>query len=91
MSSVFFNDRPELRNCKYKDSSYLSNLDADLKLKCILLFHLNINSISKHFDKSHHLINELKLQFDILGFTKSRILKSQSCKINISLQNYVIE
>ena len=37
------------------------------------------------------MINELNIEFDILGISKSRILKSQSLNINISLQNYVIE
>ena len=37
------------------------------------------------------MINELKLQFDILGISEPRILKSQSLNSNVSLQNYVIE
>ena len=37
------------------------------------------------------MINELKLEFDILGISESRILKSQSLNTNVSLQNYVIE
>ena len=40
-------------------------------------FCLNINSISKNFNK--------------LGISKSRILKSQCSTINLSLLNYVIE
>ena len=37
------------------------------------------------------MINELKLEFDILGISESRILKYQSLNTNVSLQNYVIE
>ena len=35
--------------------------------------------------------NELKLEFDVLGISESRILKSQYLNTNVSLQNYVIE
>ena len=80
-----------LPNCKYRDISYFSNLDVELKSKCLSFFHLNINSLSKNFDNFNHLINELKLEFDILGISESRILKSQSLNTNVSLQNYVIE
>ena len=63
----------------------------ELKSKCLSFFHLNINSLSKNFDNFNHLINELKLEFDILGISETRILKSQSLNTNVSLQNYVIE
>ena len=52
-----------------------------LKLKCVSLFHLNINSLSKNFNGFNHLINDLNLDFDILGISESRILKSQSLNI----------
>ena len=78
-------------NCKYRDISYFSNLDVELKSKCLSFFHLNINSLSKNFDNFNHLINELKLKFDILGISESRISKFQALNTNVSLQNYVIE
>ena len=84
-------DNENLPNCKYRDISYFSNLDVELKSKCLSFFHLNINSLSKNFDNFNHLINELKLEFDILGISESRILKSQSLNTNVSLQNYDIE
>ena len=73
------------------ETSYFSNLDVELKSKCLSFFHPIINSLSKNFDNFNHLINELKLEFDILGISESRILKSQSLNTNVSLQNYVIE
>ena len=85
------NDNENLTNCKYRDISYFSNLDVEFKSKCLLFFHLNINSLSKNFDNFNHLINILKLEFDILGISESRILKSQSLNTNVSLQNYVTE
>ena len=71
--------------------SYFSNLDVKLKSKCLLFFHLNINSLSKNFDNFNHLINKLELEFDILGISESRILKSKSLNTDVSLQNYVIK
>ena len=84
-------DNENLPNCKYRDISYFSNLDVELKSKCLSFFHLNINSLSKNFDYFKHLINKLKLEFNILGISEPRILKSQSLSTNVSLQNYVIE
>ena len=54
-------------------------------------FHLSKNSLSKNFDNFSRLINELKLEFDILDILESRTLKSQSLNTKVSLQNYVIE
>ena len=39
------NDNANLLNCKYRDISYFSNLDVELKSKCLLFIHLNINSL----------------------------------------------
>ena len=80
-----------LLNCTYREKSYFSNPNVELKSKCLSFFHLNINSLSKFFDNFNHLFNELKLEFDILGISESRILKSQSLNINDSLKNYVSE
>ena len=45
----------------------------------------------KIFHDFNHLKNDLNPDFDILGIFELRILKSQSLKINISFQNYLIE
>ena len=60
-------DNENLINCKYRDH----NLDVELKSKCFSFFHLNINSLSKNLDNFNHLINELKLEFDILDISES--------------------
>ena len=57
------------------------------------VFHSFISiffSLSKDFDKFNHLINKLKLEFDILEISESGILKCQSLNTNVSLQNYVV-
>ena len=85
------NNYKKLPNCKYRDISYFSNFNVKLKSKYLSFFHFNINSFSKNFDKFIHLINELKLEFDIFGISKSRIVKSQPLNSNVSSLNYVIE
>ena len=74
------------------DNENFSNLDVELQSKCLSFFHFNINSFSKNVDNFDfdHLINELRLEFDILGILESRILR-QFLNTNVSLQNYVIE
>ena len=84
-------DSENLTDCKCRDASYFSNLDVKLKSRCHSIFHLNISSIWKNFGNFNHLINALKLEFDVLIISEPRILKFQSCSINVSLQNYVIE
>ena len=84
-------DNENLPNCKYREISYFPNLDVERKSKCLSFVHLNINSLSKNFDHFNHLINELKLWFDILGISESRILKPQSLNTSVSLHNYVIK
>ena len=67
------NDNENLPNCKYRDINYFSNLDVELKSKCLSFFHLNINSILKNIDNFNYLINKLKLEFDVMGTSESRI------------------
>ena len=43
--------------------------------------------IFKKIDYFNRLINKLKLEFDILGISESRILKSQSLGSNVNKQN----
>ena len=38
------------------------------------LFHVNIRSLTKHFDKLHLLLHSSKIPFDIIGISKSKQL-----------------
>ena len=42
------NDNENLPNCKYRDKSYFSNIDVELKSECLFFFRLNINALSKN-------------------------------------------
>ena len=47
-----------------------AGIDPNLKKKKFFsFFHLNINSFSRNFDNFNHLLNKLKLKFDILGIS----------------------
>ena len=59
-------------NCKYYDidefcSSKFNNNDS------FSLFHLNIASLTAHFDELNTMINLLDFDFNIIGITETRI------------------
>ena len=55
------------------------------------LFHLNINSLSFHFDELERLISQSKNDFQIIGISKTRHKKTQETTTNILLENYTTE
>ena len=55
------------------------------------MLHLNIISLQKQFDNFECFLDEMKLEFDFIGMTESRILKTQSPSNNTNLPNYSIE
>ena len=55
------------------------------------LFHLNINSLSFHFDELESLISKSKNDFQIIGISETRLKKTQETTTNIQLENYNIE
>ena len=59
--------------------------------KCFSAFHLNIASLSKHFDELQTLLSLLVVNFRVIGITESKFLKDTQPAINFSLQNYSAE
>ena len=55
------------------------------------LFHLNINSLSFHYDELESLISKSKNNFQIIGISETRLAKTQETATNIHLKNYNIE
>ena len=51
------------------------------------LFHLNINSLSFHFDEFQSLISKSKNDFQIIGISEIRLKKSQVKKTNKQMFN----
>ena len=56
-------------NCKYYDANDFSNLDSGSNN--FSLFHLNIASLSKHFDELKALLGKLDHGFNIIGITET--------------------
>ena len=54
-------------------------------------FHLNINSLSFHFDKLESLISKSKYGFQIISMTETRFKKTQETSTNIQLENFNIK
>ena len=54
------------------------------------LSHVNIRSLTKHFDELQTLINSAKIAFDILGITESKQLLSTKFPVNVNIDGYQI-
>jgi len=63
-------------DCKYYDISEFNSLTSSSNFFSFL--HLNISSMSKHFDNFTTFLGSLQHQFNIIAVTESRILKSSS-------------
>ena len=53
--------------------------------------HLNISSLSYNIDQLSTILNTLKVKFDILSITESRLRTDKQAINNIDLEGYVIE
>ena len=76
-------------NCKYYETDEFNNLFT--KSKSFSTFHLNISSLTKHFDDLSTLLAILKIKFSIIGITETKFSKDVSPSINFSLPNYSVE
>ena len=57
----------------------------------IEFLHFNISSLSYNFDQLHKLLSNLKIKFDILGITESRLRTGKNPIDNIDLEGYTIK
>ena len=72
---------------KYHKVSDLSNLNT---AKTFSLFHVNIQSLTKHFSELHSLINSTKIPFDIIGITESKQTIGMDFALNVNMIGYNI-
>ena len=61
------------------------------KSKRFSTFHLNISSLTKHFDELSTLLYLLEIQFSVIGITETKFSKNIIPSIKFSLPNYSIE
>ena len=73
-------------NCGYYDCSLFNTTFQNRK--GLALFHLNIGSLSKHFDSLNNLIKDLTVPFKIISLPETKI-NSDSIPHNFKIQNYV--
>ena len=59
--------------------------------ECTNNFHLNISSLTKHFDELNTLLTLLELQLSVIGITETKFSKNITPSINFSLPIYSIE
>ena len=67
-------------NCKYYHSEEFTKQFSGSK--CFSAFHLNIASLSKHFDELQTLLSHLGVNFSFIGITESKFLKDTQPAIN---------
>ena len=66
-----------------RDLSELSINKTDLSL-----FHINLRSLTAHFDELHTLLGNLKIPFDFIGITETKPYKDNDFLTNVTIQNY---
>ena len=57
----------------------------------IYFFHLNISSLSFHFDELTALLAENKINLDFLGFSETRVRLNRNSLNSISMPSYNIK
>ena len=78
-------------NNKYRDTDYFKNVTKDFKRKALSFFHMNVCSLTKHFDDFNIIFSDLNVTFGNLAITETRIKKDSSSRINLQSSNYLIE
>ena len=73
-------------NSKYLNVRGLSELS--INKTDLSLFHINLRSLTAHFDKLHTLLGNLKIPFDFIGITETKQYKGNDFLTNVTIQNY---
>ena len=72
-------------NCKYED---ISSFNYKNKNRDLSLFHLNIASLGKHKEELETILTMLKIKFDIIGITETKIKKNIDPIFDTELEGY---
>ena len=79
-----------LPNSKYFQQ-YFSTLSKNMKSISQSMLYLNISSRQKHVNNFECFLDEMKLEFDFIGITESRISKAQSSHLVTILTYQIIQ
>lgn len=88
--NVFNYDQSFNVNCKYYDCQELNAITAVSKFN-FSAFHLNISSLSRHFDELNALLSILNLKFSVIGISESRFLKHSPPIFDFNIEGYSVE
>ena len=79
-------------SCSYYDITEISQInDVDKKKSFFSLLHMNISSLSYHFEELEELLNEINIKFSIIGISESKLRANLNPLSNTTLKNYNIE
>jgi len=82
----FFNST----NCKYYNCQEFTTLTSFFKCN-FSAFHLNIASLSRHFDELNALLGLLNFNFSVIGISETKFLKHSPPNLDFSLEGYSVE
>ena len=77
-------------NLKYYDCKELNSANSSLNFN-FSVFHLNISSLSRHFDELKTLLSLLDFNFSVIGITESRFLKHSPPIFDFNIDGYSVE
>ena len=75
-------------NCNYYKCKDFTTAMSSTHCHNISSFHLNISSISKHFDKLISLLSLLQCNFSFIGISETRLIKDREPVLDFSLPSY---
>ena len=85
-----FSDNENIK-CKFYTSKQFTENVFDKHNNQMTLLHLNISSLPYHIDELTELLNDLKINFKIIGITESRLTTKKDPRNNIDITDYNIE
>ena len=77
-------------NCKFCDCKELNSVNS-LSNFNFSAFHLNISSLSRHYDELKTLLSLLDFNLSVIGITESRFLKHSPPIFNFNIDGYSVE
>ena len=89
--NVDFDDNAESlnsSNCNYYECKDFNTAMSSTHCHNISSFHLNISSISKHFDELSSLLSLLQCNFSFIGISETRLMKDREPVLDFSLPGY---
>ena len=77
-------------NCKYYNIDEFCSSSFDNK-DSFSVFHLNVASLSSHFDELNAIISLLNFNFSVLGLTETRIKINSGVTVPLAIEGYSYE